>query len=412
MPSTGANRWAAMTKYLGRQGHDVTVLTTAAFGSLPEDAATGVVRSGDLIASDALRRLTRRPALPSLDGGVGEDKPAPSLFTRVLVPDIYLATWVPGAIRAARRLVRERHFDCVVTTSPWESGHLVALGMGRARPAWIADFRDSWCFEPWRDPFPTRAQRALDSALERRVVQDADGVVAVHGVLADDFTRRFGVPAAHVPNGWDPDLDAVAQSADAPDRDPDKLSLVLTGKLWGGWGRTPAALFDALAGLRAERPDLAKRIELVVAGRLDTDERRMLERAGLGDIVRHTGAIPRASATALQRRADVLLLLTSRRLSWEAPGKLFEYLAAGRPILALAEANEAARIVEDTATGMTIAPDDAGAISNAIVELLTEGIERRYAPRGLDRYVYPAPAYAMADAIEHAIAQRGRRATA
>jgi hypothetical protein len=180
MPSTGANRWAAMAKYLRRAGHRVTVLTTSAFGDLPGDASEDVVRTGDLIASDALRRLTRRPALPESGGPVDTDKPPPSLFTRVLVPDIYAATWVPGAIRAARRLVRERGFDCMITTSPWESGHLVGLGMGRSRPPWIADFRDSWCFEPWRDPFPTRPQRALDAALERRVGGGQDAHVDGH----------------------------------------------------------------------------------------------------------------------------------------------------------------------------------------------------------------------------------------
>jgi glycosyltransferase involved in cell wall biosynthesis len=182
--------------------------------------------------------------------------------------------------------------------------------------------------------------------------------------------------------------------------------------LWGGWGRTPAALFEALGRLRREQPDLSQRLEVVVAGRLDSEELRMLGEADLRGIVRPTGVIPRASATALQRRADVLLLLTSRRLSWEAPGKLFEYLTARRPILCLAEGNEAARIVAETGTGVTVAPDDADRIHDALLELLAGGLESRYAPHGLDRYVYPAPARAMAEAIEHAIAQRGRRATA
>ncbi len=412
MPSIGASRWAAMAKWLRRAGHEVTVLTTSGFGSLPGDADDGVVRSPDLIADPRLRRLTRRPDLPEPGGPVEVDKPAPSLFTRVLVPDIYVATWAPGAVRAARRLLRESHYDCVITTSPWESGHLVALGLGGDRPAWVADFRDSWCFEPWREPFPTRPQRALDRMLERQVVERADGVVAVHGVLAEDFARRLGVPAAHVPNGWDPDLDAAAEGADAPELDPGKLSLVHTGKLWGGWGRTPAALFEALGRLRAEQPDLPERLELVVAGRLDTEEQRLLDQAGLEDLVRHTGAIPRASAIALQRRADLLLLLTSRRLSWEAPGKLFEYLAADRPILCLAEGNEAARIVAETGTGVTVAPDDADAIAASLTEALSGEIAGRYAPRGLDRYVYPAPAEAMVAEVERAIAQRGRRATA
>jgi glycosyltransferase involved in cell wall biosynthesis len=410
MPSTGANRWTAMGKYLASAGHAVTVVTTSAFGSADDDGPVSVVRTGDLIASPQLRSLLRRPALPAAGGSVSTDKPPPALLTRVVVPDIYALTWVPGALRATRRLLRAHPFDCVITSSPWESGHLVGLGLGRERPAWIADFRDSWCFEPWRDPFPTAIQRRLDSALERRVVRGADGVVAVHGVLAEDFARRFGVSAAHIPNGWDPDLDD--RPADAPALAPAKLSIVHTGKLWGGWGRTPAALFEALRRLRLEQPDLEERVELVVAGRLDTEEERLLAEADLGGLVRHTGVISRAAATALQRDADVLLLLTSRRLSWEAPGKLFEYLSAGRPILCLAEANEAARIVTDTGTGVCVAPDDPEAIAAALRDVMEHGLEDHYSPRGLERYVYPAPAQAMAAEIERAVAQRRTRATA
>lgn len=414
MPSIGASRWEAMAKYLRRAGHDVTVLTTSAFGSLPDDRDHGVVRSGDLIANDALRRVTRRPPLPEPGGPVATDRPPPAPFTRILVPDLYLATWVPGAVRLARRILRGRRFDCLVTTSPWESGHLVGLALGAQRPAWLADFRDSWCFEPWRTPFPTAPQRRLDALLERRVIRAADRVVAVHQLLVEDFEHRFGIDAARVPNGWDPDLDDLIATAEPPELDPHKFSLVHTGGLWSRGGRTPSQLFEALRRLSRDEPALGEAFELVVAGRLDTDEERMLDDAGLGGLVRHTGAVSRAAATALQRRADGLLLLTSPRLSWQAPGKLFEYLAAGRPIVCLGQGNEAARIVTETGTGVTTPPDDVEGIMARIRELLAGLIGDSYAPHDIDQYVYPAPAERVGEEIERAIAHRkaGLRATA
>lgn len=412
MPSTGANRWAAMAKYLRRAGHDVSVLTTSAYGSLPGDVEDGVVRTGDLIANERLRRLTRRPPLPEPGGPLEVDKPAPSLFTGGLVPDIYVATWVPGAVRAARRLLGGSRFDCVITTSPWESGHLVGLGLGRDRPPWVADFRDSWCFEPWRDPFPTAPQRALDRALERRVVEGADRVITVHRTLAEDFERRLGVAAGYVPNGWDPDLDVTGSGTDVPDLDPARVSIVHTGKLWGNWGRTPAPLFEALRRLRDDDPSVAARLELVLVGRLDSDEQRLLGQTQLDGLVRHVGAVSRASSLALQRRADALLLLTSRRLSWEAPGKLFEYLAAGRPIVCLGDGNEAARVVRETRTGVTAAPDDVDGIGAVLRDLIAGRVGDAFAPERLDQYVYPAPAALVEAEVERAIARRGLRATA
>jgi glycosyltransferase involved in cell wall biosynthesis len=99
----------------------------------------------------------------------------------------------------------------------------------------------------------------------------------------------------------------------------------------------------------------------------------------------------------------VLLLLTSDA-SCEATGKLYEYLASGRPILALATGNEAARIVADTGTGVAIAPRDVEAITAALGRAIDGELEHAYNPHGLEPYRYPVPAERMADAIERAIA--------
>jgi glycosyltransferase involved in cell wall biosynthesis len=337
------------------------------------------------------------------------DKPPPASLLRVVVPDVYLLTWVPGAARAARAIVRERSIDCVITTSPYESTHLAALALGARRPAWIADFRDGWTFESWRPPFPTPMQRGLDRRLERRVVRTADRVVAAHLPLVEDFRTRLGVEAAHVPNGWDPDLDSELAQARPPSVEPGRTTLVYTGKLSGGWGRDPGALFDALKLVLRDDPGMRDRLALVLAGRLDRDEESLLEGLELDGVVRHVGHLSRAEAAALQREADALLLLTSRELSWEAPGKLFEYLAAGRPILALASGNEAARIVNETGTGVTVPPDDVEAIAGALRDAVRGELTRAYAPRDLDAYVYPAPAEAVAEQIELAIERRAGR---
>jgi glycosyltransferase involved in cell wall biosynthesis len=113
---------------------------------------------------------------------------------------------------------------------------------------------------------------------------------------------------------------------------------------------------------------------------------------------------------ALQRSADALVLLTSRNTS-EATGKLFEYIGAGRPVLALAEGNEAERIVRETNVGVTVAPDDVDAIVQALRRVATGELARAYAPRNTEQYTYPEPARAMADLVEEAIVLRHRRKT-
>lgn len=415
MPSVGGNRWLAMTKYLRRRGHRVDVLTTSAFGALPDDPQLGVHRCGDLMAAHWLRTLLRRPPLPKPGEAVAVDKPPQAFMTRVLVPDHYVATWVPYATRAARRLIDLHGYDCVITTSAYESTHLVGLGLGlgRRRPAWIADFRDGWTFHPWRPPFPTAAQRRLDVRMERAVVLGAERTVVVERPVGEDFRERLGVDAGYVPNGWDPDLELQAADVPPDGLDYEGVTLVHTGKLSGDWGRHPGYLFQALGRLRDTDPDLGRRLRLVLAGRLDQDEQRLIEQAGLERIVRHVGMLSRADAMALQRRADVLVLLTSPTLVWELPGKIFEYFGARRPILALADGNEAARIVEETGTGWTVPPDDVDQIVTMLKRLLAGEMAVQYDDTRLAPYVYPAPALALEAELERAIAARaGRRARA
>ena len=144
MPSVGGNRWLAMTKYLRRSGHHVELLTTSAFGSLPDDQRQGVHRSKDLIAAGWLRTLMRRPPLPKPGESAAVDKPPQKAVTHLLVPDHNIATWVPFAAREARRQIVTSGYDCVITTSAYESAHVVGLLLGPRRPAWIAVASTWW----------------------------------------------------------------------------------------------------------------------------------------------------------------------------------------------------------------------------------------------------------------------------
>ncbi len=407
--SVGAHRWRAMSRWLQRMGHEVTVLTTPAFGKLSEDGED-TVRAFDLTASPTLRRLLRRPAAPAAPGGesqIGEAAP-PALVADVIVPDSHVATWNPFAAWAARRLVRERRIDCVITSSPPHSTHLIPLSLGRRRPAWIADFRDGWTFEPLRGPWPLPGQSALDRFLERQVATRADLVVGVTHPIADDLAARFGARSACVTNAFDPDLDASAQSASVPQLDEGKVNIVHAGKLYveGSGRRDPAPLGPALRLLLERRPEAADRLRILVAGRVDAEEERYLSELDPANMIRHLGHLPHDSMLALQRRADALLLVTASGLVSLATGKLFEYLAADRPIIALGTGNEAARIVEETGTGVTMAMDDTEGLARAFEDALDGKLTDGFSPRDLERYRYPATAQRMAELVERTIAAR------
>jgi glycosyltransferase involved in cell wall biosynthesis len=407
VPSVGSNRWLAMTKYLRRSGYEVEIVTTAAFGSAAGDDER-VHRAYDLVAARWLRGSLRRPPLPQHGEAPVEDTPPPAIVTKLVVPDHCAVTWLPAASALIRRLLAREKFDCIVSTSPFESAHLVPLLIGSRRPAWVADLRDGWTFDSWRQPFPTRAQRHFDRVLERRVAGTADQVTCAHRPVAEDLRRRLGVEAEYVPNGWDPDLAGESDGALTLDFDPDRKLLVYTGKLRGRLEQDPAPLLEALQRLHSESPSIAQGLQFVLAGRLDRAERELLESFELGDLVRNVGHLSRPQSLALQRRADALLLITEPN-AFYVPGKLAEYLGSGRPIFALARDSETERIVAETNTGISVPPDDVEAIVVALRRMVAGELARGYAPQALEQYTYPRPAERMAEVIEEAIRLRADR---
>jgi glycosyltransferase involved in cell wall biosynthesis len=401
---TGAHRPAAMAKWLRRLGHQVTVLTTSAYGTADGATEEGVVRAGDLQRVRA--RLHGQASIDAMfDSDTYSGRPHP--LSRVLVPEPLIAAWAPFAWTRAVRLNRRERFDCVITTSPPESVHAVGHALSRRGVAWIADLRDAWTFEPIRPPFPTRAQRWLDEALERRWLTAADEVVCVSRPAAADLEGRLGIEARLIPNGWDPDLVESDQGEDAKRfLSPDRVSLLYTGR-FGSYGRDPAPLVRALAELARSEPETASRLELVLAGPLTEAEARLMRTDVSPARIVMAGSLPRSTALALQRSADALLLVASARRTQLLNFKLFEYLASGRPILALAAGTEAGRVVKELG-GETVRSDDEAAIAEALRGLVANGLPAPD-PAWRDAYSYPAQAERMIEAVQEAAAKAARR---
>jgi glycosyltransferase involved in cell wall biosynthesis len=405
---TGAQRPAAMAKWLARLGWDVRVLTTSAFGaeqaasSKQQAAGSGgaveVIRTRDLQTIRA--RLAGHSKVDSLfDSDSYTGKPHP--LAKVIVPEPLAVAWLPFAWRAALREHRRRPFDAVLTTSPPESAHAVGLALQRRGVPWVADVRDAWTYEPLRPRFPTVLQRRLDERLERRWLGAADAVVCVSEPAADDLrARRIAEPLV-IANAWDPDSDPSPDARSGVDEllDPGRTSLLYTGR-FGSYGRDPRPFAEALARLSRDSPAEAERLEVAIAGPLTAEERALFDAAAGGPVkVTLLGSVERERSLALQRRADALLLLAQPRRSQLVNFKLFEYLAAGTPILALAAGTEAGRIAADVGISPIVRADDPVAIAAALAGLVRgelAGPDRAASAR----YSYPGAAEAMSTALE------------
>jgi glycosyltransferase involved in cell wall biosynthesis len=161
--------------------------------------------------------------------------------------------------------------------------------------------------------------------------------------------------------------------------------------------------------LAREDAGLVRRMEVIFAGRRSERDEALLARYAHLANVRHIGHVSRAAAISLQRSADALVLITGDATA-AVTGKLFEYLGAGRPILHLGREGAAARILQETAAGVTIPHDDVRAISEQLRQIAQSEFGSSVTLRNLERYSYPCAAERMAEVLERAISAARERA--
>jgi len=361
LPSSrsGAQRTAAFSNALQDLGIRTTVLTSTVSGRSADDEAHSVIRANDVRSA------------PSLQGVVGSQR-GRRWWTRLIVPDATVLSWGPAAAKAATHIIRNDRPDVVFTSSPPESVHMLGLFLSRCGVPWVADFRDGWTFEP---PTLRPYLTGLDGVLERLVIKRANAVTAATAPLAEYLrSRDSNRTVVHLTNGFDPGLVAAA-SDEHGTLDPDRFSLVYTGT--GGLdGKDPRPFLRALQVVLAEQPRVAAKLEVVFAGNFTGDEVAAMNAASLQGVVRTLGHVPHPRSLGLQQAADGLLLITSVQKSHVATSKIYEYLAAQKPILGLADRNAAATLLASAGPHVLAAPEDEGQILAALRTYLDRWLER------------------------------------
>ena len=260
--------------------------------------------------------------------------------------------------------MREQGIDVVLTSSPPLTPQLIGAFLKR-RPGvrWIADLRDSIVAKPDRhfERRLVRVKERAQSRVARLVASRADAIVTVTPQIVEEMKALgAGCPVELIPNGADFD-----DFAAIPYEPGERFRISHTGNFFGK--RNPRPFLNALA--RLDAPVTASFI-----GDFRVADREWAAGLGLGERLVLTGFQPHAEAIRMQRSSDVLLLLipdTGERALGVASGKLYEYLAARRPILALAPAEGvAAKLIRDAGAGIVVPPDDEAAIEAALKELV------------------------------------------
>jgi len=285
---------------------------------------------------------------------------ARSLSRRLLVPDENVG-WNLTAIPAAVRIARTEGIDVVLTTSPPNSVHLVGAAVKRTTGArWVADLRDSIAAHPHRrvEHAAVRAKEKISDQVARLVARQADVIVAASDAIADEAR-------ALDPRGV---VTTILNGADFDDfagleyRRDTRFRITHTGSFFGK--RDPRPFLQALADSGLE--DVVARF----VGDFRSSDREWAARLDLGDRLELHPYVPRRQSLALQRDSDALLLLIPEaggRGRGVLSGKVFEYLAAERPILAaVPPEGAAAELIQETSAGVVAPPDDVPALVAAL----------------------------------------------
>ena len=371
---TGTVRVTSLIRCLPAHGWQPIVLTTDRYGGLASDAEQGVHRAGDLLHNlfSPLRK-GKTENVPQETQYLVATIPNQSVLGRlrdnVMVPDTKLG-WLPGAVRLGRELIDRYHPAAIFSTSPPETSHLIACRLSRQTGVpWVMDMRDGWLFEPPNGELRGRRLRSsLEIKLERRAVRQASAVVTATAPIGEDLCRRYPEAASRVAtitNGFDrTEYEGLSRR-----RKPDGTFLIVyTGSLSSSrQGTSAGAFFAAVSRLRQEQPDSPLRR---APGRPHReDERQTVGERGLSDVVTFVPPVSRREAHQHQLDADAQLLVTAPGQRSVATLKLFDYIGAGVPILALAHDNAAAEIVKRYRLGVNAPPDDPAAIATALGDL-------------------------------------------
>ena len=283
---------------------------------------------------------------------------------RLLLPDENVS-WNLTAVPAAIKIVKQEGIDVVLTTSPPSSVHLIGAAVKRTTGVkWVADLRDSLVAHPHRRPerLAARTKERGEHAVARLVARSADAIVAVSDAIAVE-AQGFEPRGRVVP---------IANGSDFDDfegleyRRGDRFRITHAGSFFGK--RSPRPFLEALA--KSELDIVARFL-----GDFRAVDREWAETLGLGDRLELIPYAPRRVSLELQRDSDALLLLipdAGGRGKGVLSGKVFEYLAAERPILAAVPTDgAAAELLRESDAGVVVGPEDVDGIAAALARLHT-----------------------------------------
>jgi glycosyltransferase involved in cell wall biosynthesis len=302
-------------------------------------------------------------------------------------PDLQV-TMAPHAVLSLSSLIKKEKIDCVLTSSPPESYHLIGLlAKSRTRCPWIAHFRDLWTTKIIVNRPASFVHGYLARALERKIYRTADHIIANTEGNRDIYQQQFSVPTekiSYVPNGFDANEVASPSNNSLP---PGPLKIGYMGY----FDKPGFPWLEFLSTLKAVVQKHGKTaVELHVAGHISPTARRQIDQLGLDESLKMYGVLTHDAALKRMSSMDALLVLHyetgySRAI---VPHKLYHYLGLRKPILGIGEPDgEMGRIIARTHTGSVVSLQNQPAIFATVEHLLVARRNGQIPYAGIDEEI-------------------------
>jgi glycosyltransferase involved in cell wall biosynthesis len=340
---SAVQRTLKYVKYLPRHGYDPTVITGQPrwLPELRDD------RLGRDIPESAVVVRARTVPLALIQGKLDGLLRRAGISTRFVAAALWpdeLVGWVPAAVWHGLRVIRARRPAVMFSTSLPASAHLAALIVHRLTGIpWVADFRDSLTYDPGPEYTRARPPLRVIAMLERRVVAEAAYVTVACDTIRLVDVDRHDRRRIFIPNGFDPD-DVKPEAGVAGESASARFRLSYVGSLYGSRHGSP--VFDAVKELAAGGCITPENFEMRIVGHVT-----------LGEV--DVGGVPVSCTGFIDHSRAVAEMLSATALFFHQPpeqlgasGKIYEYLASGRPILCVAHPDNAAfRLVDELEAG-------------------------------------------------------------
>ncbi|MDX2195475.1 MAG: glycosyltransferase [Cytophagales bacterium] len=280
--------------------------------------------------------------------------------SNLFVPDARML-WISPSVHYLSKYIAKHQINAIVTTGPPHSMHLIGMALKKKHHIpWLADFRDPWTqIDYWEDLKMTDWVRNMHIKLEKMVLQTADKVVCVSRTWGQGLENNSGIHVDIISNGFD---EEDIQHTQNVSRDT-QFSLVHIGMM--GKSRNHEVFWQAVSSVCAEDEDIKKDLIVKLYGKNDPSVIESIAKYNLNKQVEIYPYIPHYEIVGIQQKAQVLYLSVNRTANAQGilTGKIYEYLAARRPILCIGPVSgEAAQVIYDTNTGLVSDFDDLTAL--------------------------------------------------